>query len=67
MELNWAALADEIDRGNGRAASAAFSPLGGPVVSSNVAVLIALPVRTRTRHKKAGLSAVSRLMAVQSH
>jgi hypothetical protein len=37
MALNWAALADEIDRDNTRAASAAFYPLGGPVVSSNLA------------------------------
>ena len=39
MALNWAALADEIDRDNARAASAAFYPLGGPVVSSNLACL----------------------------
>jgi len=30
MALNWAALADQIDRDNARAASVAFSPLGGP-------------------------------------
>jgi len=39
MALNWAALADEIDRDNARAESAAFYPLGGPVVPSNLACL----------------------------
>ena len=39
MALNWAALADEIDRDNARAASVVFSPLGGPVASSNLACL----------------------------
>jgi hypothetical protein len=39
MALNWAALADDTDRDNARAASAAFYPLGGPVVSSNLAFL----------------------------
>jgi hypothetical protein len=37
MAFNWTALADEIDRENAQVASAAFSPLGGPVVLSNLA------------------------------
>jgi hypothetical protein len=39
MALNWAALADEIDRDYAQAATSAFSTLGGPVVPSNLAYL----------------------------
>jgi len=51
MALNWAALADEIDRDNARAADAAFSPQGGPVVSLNLACL------THPRHKAGEVTA----------
>jgi hypothetical protein len=51
MALNWVALADEIDRDNARAGSAAFPPRGGPVVSSNLACL------THPRHKAGEVTA----------
>jgi len=51
MALNWSALADEIDRDNAGATSAAFYPLGGPVVSSNLARL------THPRHRAGEVAA----------
>jgi hypothetical protein len=39
MALNWAALADEMDRENAQAKPAAFSALGAPIVSSSLARL----------------------------
>jgi hypothetical protein len=47
MALNWTALADEIDRENAQAKSAAFSPLGAPIVPSSLARLTYL-------HRQAG-------------